>query len=77
MNEITMIPIERLYSHPDNPRKELGDLTELADSIKANGILQNLVGDIHKRGGSCLSLFHGQSGTIVSSLFFRSRGQLL
>ena len=42
MNEITMIPIERLYSHPDNPRKELGDLTELADSIKANGILQNL-----------------------------------
>ena len=42
MNEITMIPIERLYSHPDNPRKDLGDLTELADSIKANGILQNL-----------------------------------
>jgi ParB family transcriptional regulator, chromosome partitioning protein len=28
--------------HPDNPRKDLGDLTELVASIKANGILQNL-----------------------------------
>lgn len=28
--------------HPDNPRKDLGELTELADSIKQNGILQNL-----------------------------------
>ncbi len=42
MNEITMIPIGQLHPHPDNPRKDLGDLTELADSIKANGILQNL-----------------------------------
>ena len=43
MNEtITMIPIEKLLPHPDNPRKDLGDLTELADSIKAKGILQNL-----------------------------------
>lgn len=42
MNEIKMIPVDKLYPHPDNPRKELGDLTELADSIKANGILQNL-----------------------------------
>ena len=28
--------------HPDNPRKDLGDLSELVASIKANGILQNL-----------------------------------
>lgn len=39
---LVYIPIEQLYPHPDNPRKDLGDLTELADSIKANGILQNL-----------------------------------
>ena len=39
---ITYIPISELYSHPDNPRKDLGDLSELADSIKAKGILQNL-----------------------------------
>lgn len=40
--EIVHIPVEQLFPHPDNPRKDLGDLTELADSIKANGILQNL-----------------------------------
>ena len=39
---LVYIPIEQLYSPPDNPRKDLGDLTELADSIKANGVLQNL-----------------------------------
>lgn len=36
------IPVEKIHPHPDNPRKDLGDLTELADSIKANGVLQNL-----------------------------------
>ena len=36
------IEISKIYPHPDNPRKDLGDLTELAESIKANGILQNL-----------------------------------
>nr|WP_092074975.1 ParB/RepB/Spo0J family partition protein [Dendrosporobacter quercicolus]NSL49604.1 ParB/RepB/Spo0J family partition protein [Dendrosporobacter quercicolus DSM 1736]SDN24586.1 chromosome partitioning protein, ParB family [Dendrosporobacter quercicolus] len=39
---ITNIEIKRISPHPDNPRKDLGDLTELANSIKANGILQNL-----------------------------------
>lgn len=42
MTSITYIPAEQLHPHPDNPRKELGDLTELADSIKANGVFQNL-----------------------------------
>ena len=42
MNEITMIPIEQLEHHPENPRLDLGDLTELTDSIRANGIFQNL-----------------------------------
>lgn len=36
------LPIDSLFPHPDNPRKDLGDLTELADSIKAKGIMQNL-----------------------------------
>ena len=30
MADITYIPIRQLYPHPDNPRKELGDLSELA-----------------------------------------------
>ena len=39
---IQMLPIEYLSSHPQNPRKDLGDLQELTDSIRENGILQNL-----------------------------------
>ena len=41
-NKIVNIEIERLLPHPQNPRKNLGDLSELAESIKKNGILQNL-----------------------------------
>ncbi len=36
------LPIEYLHPHPDNPRKGIGDITELAESIKKNGVLQNL-----------------------------------
>ena len=39
---MTYLPVDSLHPHPDNPRKDLGDLTELADSIRANGIFQNL-----------------------------------
>lgn len=39
---LTTIAIEKLHPHPDNPRKVLGDVDELAESIKASGILQNL-----------------------------------
>lgn len=42
MAEITNIACRRLHPHPDNPRKELGDLSELAASIKENGVYQNL-----------------------------------
>lgn len=36
------LPVDKLVPHPDNPRKDLGDVTELAASIKAKGVLQNL-----------------------------------
>ena len=39
---IAMLSIDKLYPHPDNPRREVGDVSELADSIRANGIMQNL-----------------------------------
>lgn len=39
---IIIIPAEQIYLHPDNPRKDLGDLSELSDSIKKKGIMQNL-----------------------------------
>ena len=40
--KIVQIPIKLLHHHHDNPRKEIGDISELTDSIKAKGILQNL-----------------------------------
>lgn len=36
------IRIENINPHPKNPRKNLGDLTELTDSIRTFGVLQNL-----------------------------------
>jgi ParB family chromosome partitioning protein len=40
--QITNIAVEKLLPHPKNPRLELGDLAELIDSIRENGIMQNL-----------------------------------
>lgn len=39
---LTTIAIDKLHPHPQNPRKVLGDVDELAESIKTSGILQNL-----------------------------------
>lgn len=39
---IEYIDIDKIHPHPDNPRKNLGELDELAESIKESGILQNL-----------------------------------
>lgn len=39
---IVNIPIDKLEPHPGNPRKSLGDLTELANSIRQSGLMQNL-----------------------------------
>lgn len=39
---ITYIHRSKLEPHPDNPRKTLGDLSELTASIRKQGLLQNL-----------------------------------
>lgn len=36
------LSVKDIYPHPDNPRKDLGDLSELTESIRKNGIMQNL-----------------------------------
>ena len=41
-NENVMLSVDVLHRHPQNPRKGVGDVTELADSIKKNGVMQNL-----------------------------------
>ena len=41
-SKLVYIPCSALHPHKDNPRKDLGDLTELANSIKEKGVMQNL-----------------------------------
>ena len=41
-NQIKLINTSLIDPHPDNPRKNIGDVTDLADSIKANGLLSPL-----------------------------------
>lgn len=42
-NNIQMIKVGELHPHPDNPRKDVGDVSELAESIRAQGVRQNLL----------------------------------
>lgn len=58
MDNIEMIPTYELFAHPQNPRKELGDLDELVDSIKANGVLQNLTVVPRDGGGYTVIIGH-------------------
>ena len=46
---ITLIDTTRLKPNPNNPRKNIGDITALADSIRAHGIQQELVGHPDRR----------------------------
>lgn len=39
---LNYINVKNITPHPDNPRRELGDLSELTESIRINGIFQNL-----------------------------------
>lgn len=39
---VLQMPVHQLVHHPDNPRKEFGDLSELTESIRKKGIMQNL-----------------------------------
>lgn len=58
---LVYIPIDQIYPHPDNPRKELGDLTELADSIRSKGIMQNLTVVPRSEGGYTVIIGHRRS----------------
>ena len=39
---VHMLDTDKLIPNPDNPRKDVGDIDELAKSIRKNGIMQNL-----------------------------------
>ena len=38
-----MIPLDKIRPNPDQPRKMLGDLSELVESIKQKGVLEPLL----------------------------------
>ena len=40
--KLVYIPVDKIIPHIDNPRKDLGDITELTESIRESGVLQNL-----------------------------------
>ncbi len=41
-DDLLMVDIEDLHDNPKNPRKDIGDITELSESIRKNGVMQNL-----------------------------------
>lgn len=48
---LTMVAIGELEHHPKNPRRDLGDLTELTESIRRSGVMQNLTAVPAEAGG--------------------------
>lgn len=42
METIRDIEVSRLHPHPNNPRKNIGNIEELTESVRTNGIMQNL-----------------------------------
>ena len=62
MTNLTNINVSDLYPHPANPRKDLGDLTELAGSIKASGVMQNLTVVPRAEGGYTVIIGHRRLG---------------
>ena len=60
VKEIKVIPIEDIQPNANQPRKSFDDesLAELAESIKAVGIIQPLT--VKERGGGKYSLISGE-----------------
>ncbi len=40
---LRVIPIEKIFPNPNQPRYELGDINDLAESIKSKGILEPII----------------------------------
>lgn len=59
---LTYIAVDYLHPHPNNPRKALGDLTELVESIKQSGIMQNLTVVERAEGGFTVIIGHRRLG---------------
>lgn len=68
---ITHVPVERLTAHPANIRNDLGDLAEMAASIREHGILQPLTATEHPDDPDRLVLLAGHrrlGGALLAGL---------
>lgn len=52
------VPLAHVHPNPDNPRGDLGDLTDLVASIRAHGILQPLLVTKRQAGGYLILAGH-------------------
>ena len=62
------LPISRLREHPANVRESLGDLTEMADSIRSHGILQPVVVQPHPTEPGTFQILAGHRRTAAARL---------
>ncbi|MCD8087115.1 MAG: ParB/RepB/Spo0J family partition protein [Oscillospiraceae bacterium] len=63
MEKLEYIDVLEIMPHKDNPRKDLGDISELTESIRQNGILQNLT--VVKRYGEITGEWNGNYTVII------------
>lgn len=64
---VAYVALDRLRAHPDNVRRDLGDLRELVDSIRLQGILQPLRAE-HRPGGEFLRIRAGHRRAAAAEL---------
>lgn len=62
---VTHLPVQQLTAHPGNVRDDIGDLTDLARSIREHGILQPLTVTEHPDGGYLLIAGHRRLGAAL------------
>ena len=61
-----VIPIDKIAPNPDQPRTEIGDLTELTDSIRQNGVLEPLL--VKPKGDGTYMIIAGERRWRASNL---------
>lgn len=61
-----VIPIEKIAPNPEQPRVEIGDLTELTESIKQNGVLEPLL--VKPKGDGTWMIIAGERRWRASNL---------
>lgn len=61
-----VIPVSKITPNPEQPRTEIGDLTELTDSIKQNGVLEPLL--VKPKGDGTWMIIAGERRWRASNL---------